>query len=190
MAGTGHFPVAEVAAAYRARHDARVKALSRLGATTLRELEGAQLAAQGVQRVAGGPASRDELVGAIVDAEFPRALMDEASHVLYHKPGETWGACQWCQPRVSTARPTWSIAPTVTDARQKGASMSSYVVVLTAVDGTVSAAGPFLDEHAADHFAGQVAELSDLEPCVRLIEPPRRVLGGLRWLERATETPR
>jgi hypothetical protein len=93
---TAAFPTTESASAYRKAHDARVRALSRMTVAELRRTEQAHLTAQGLTRILGGPGSKDEVLRAIIDAEFPADLMNEASHVLYHKPGENWSACEHC----------------------------------------------------------------------------------------------
>ena len=97
MSVTTDFPTAESALTYRQAHDKRVKALSRMTMPTLRETERAYLTAQGRERITGGPCGRDELISAILAIEFPAALINQTAHVLYHKPGEHWSACEYCQ---------------------------------------------------------------------------------------------
>ena len=82
--------------AYRAAHDAEVKALAKMTRAQLATLETAGLRDAGQVRIMGGPASKDELIRAIIDRKYPREQMNLASHVLYHKPGERWSACQIC----------------------------------------------------------------------------------------------
>jgi hypothetical protein len=98
MTTTPTFPTAESALVYRKAHDVRVKKLYRMTMPTLRDIEQAHLARQGYQRVFGGPVSKDELISAILAVEYPADRMNETTHVLYHKPGETWSACEWCHP--------------------------------------------------------------------------------------------
>lgn len=70
----------------------------------LREIERQHLAAQGIQRLAGGPGTKDELVNAILAIEYPVALLNEAGHVLFHRSGQIWSACELCRPtRLSLA---------------------------------------------------------------------------------------
>ena len=98
MTTTTAFSTAESAQAYRQAHDARVKELYRTALPALRDLERDQLARQGLRRVFGGPVSKDELVSAILATEYPAERLNEAGHVLYHKLGETWSACNFCHP--------------------------------------------------------------------------------------------
>lgn len=80
----------------RTQHDAMAKTLTRASKANLKRDYDTIQRAFGFETVHGGPASKDELIGAILDISFPRAAMDEASHVLYHKPGENWSACEHC----------------------------------------------------------------------------------------------
>jgi hypothetical protein len=100
MITTVTFPTAESALTYRQAHDTRVKALYRMTMPTLRGIEQAHLAEQGYRRVSGGPVSKDELVNAILATEYPVGLLNETTHVMHHKPGETWSACEFCHPHL------------------------------------------------------------------------------------------
>ena len=68
------FDTAEQAREYILTHDHRAKELNRQSVTALRRIYGQSLAAQGIQVLAGGPAvmSKDELINAICDQEYPR----------------------------------------------------------------------------------------------------------------------
>jgi hypothetical protein len=96
VTATQGFPTAESALAYRQEHDARVRALYRMTMPTLREIERTQLAQQGTHHVVGGPGGKDELINAILATEYPARLMNEASHVLWHRRGERWDVCDFC----------------------------------------------------------------------------------------------
>lgn len=58
------------------------------------------LAEQGRQLLGGGPVTKDEYLSAITGIRFPVARRNEANHVLYHRPGESWPACEWCHPHA------------------------------------------------------------------------------------------
>lgn len=98
MTTTPRFPMAEHATAYRAAYNDRMSALYRLTKPKLRSIDRAHMAAQGVERIYGGPATREELIRAILDDEYPVSLLNESSHVIWHQPGESWSACRWCHP--------------------------------------------------------------------------------------------
>ena len=87
---------ADHAIALRAARDTDARLLSRKPKYELAAIERAELAVRGLTRICGGPGGRDELVSSILDQRYPRELLSEAGHVLYHKPGETWSACPWC----------------------------------------------------------------------------------------------
>jgi hypothetical protein len=82
--------------ALRAAHDADARALTRMTRAQLAVLESAELRKRGFERLAGRPVSKDELVRSILDYRYPLASLNRASHVLYHAPGETWSACDFC----------------------------------------------------------------------------------------------
>ena len=81
---------------FRSWHDMYVKQLSRKTRADLAALYRIQLSRQGFVQIAGGPQSKDELIRELVETEFPVAKLNEAGHVLYHKPGENWSACDHC----------------------------------------------------------------------------------------------
>ena len=89
---TEHFPTAEDALAYRQARSKRAKALNRQTAPTLRD----------AVRSAGlifGDLSKDELVAAVLEVEYPLALEHEAIHILHHRDWQN-SACEWCAPVV------------------------------------------------------------------------------------------
>jgi hypothetical protein len=94
--GTEHFPTAQDALSYRHGYDVRVRELYRKAMPTLREIDRAQMAAKNQERVSGGPVTKDELINTILAVEYPVELLNEAIHVAYHKPGESWSACGFC----------------------------------------------------------------------------------------------
>ena len=50
-----------------------------------------------------GKPSKDELVTLLVNARYPLEQENEAIHVLHHKPGEAWSACEHCARAVAAA---------------------------------------------------------------------------------------
>jgi hypothetical protein len=95
---TTAFPTAEAALTYRQSYDQRMKALYRKTVPTLRDIERDHLAERGIRRISGGPARKEELISAILEVEYPIARLNEATHVIYHRPGESSSACNWCHP--------------------------------------------------------------------------------------------
>jgi hypothetical protein len=94
---TGPGSSTAAALAYRHSHDRRVRALYRMTMPALRNVQAQHLAGQGYVQVSWpGRVSKHELINAILAVEFPADLMNETSHVLYHKSGETWSACKHC----------------------------------------------------------------------------------------------
>jgi hypothetical protein len=83
---------------FRAAHDAEVRKLSRKSRAELASIDAAELAARGMQRLYGGPHSKDELINEIIGFHYPLERLNETTHILYHKPGESWSACEWCHP--------------------------------------------------------------------------------------------
>jgi|SRR6185437_13770684 len=96
MSTTENFPTIESALEYRTAHDDRAKVLARKTAPSLRDRYRDHVRRQGSELISGGPVTRQELMTEILAIEFPIALLNEASHVIYHKAGETWRACAWC----------------------------------------------------------------------------------------------
>jgi len=90
----------EHAAALIAAHDADVRLLSRKPKYELVAIETMELRAAGMERLFGGPVSKDEFLSSILDLRFPRERQDEARHVLGHLPDEVWSACQFCVCQV------------------------------------------------------------------------------------------
>ena len=97
-APTATFPTAHDALTYRHDYDVRMKALYRKTMPTLHDIERAHLAGQGMTRLSGGPSTKEELISTILDAEYSRDKLNEAIHVAYHSPGESWSACEHCHP--------------------------------------------------------------------------------------------
>lgn len=64
-------------------HDAYVRSVYRKPRAELARLYRSELAAQGIELLYGGPASKDELTNAIVDLRYPLAVMNEAREVYY-----------------------------------------------------------------------------------------------------------
>jgi hypothetical protein len=96
MAELAHMTEDE-ARAHRADHDNYAKAISRMTKAELAILYRREMAIRGTELLYGGPGSKDEFISAIMNLNYPAALMNETSHVLYHKPGENWSACEHCQ---------------------------------------------------------------------------------------------
>lgn len=86
----------------REAHDGYVKSIYRKPKSTLAGLYREELAAQGTTILFGGPASKDELVSALVELRYPLAKMNESIHVLYH--GEFANdACEYCPDEIADA---------------------------------------------------------------------------------------
>lgn len=64
-------------------HDTYVRSLNRLTKANLAAVYRRELAKRGREILYGGPASRDELLSAIVDLRYPLAEMNEARQVYY-----------------------------------------------------------------------------------------------------------
>lgn len=84
----------EEAKALTGGHSAEVRRLSRMTLAQLKQ----ESAAAGREWILGGPVRKDEFVREIAYARYPVAKLNQASHVLYHKPGEAWTSCEWCHP--------------------------------------------------------------------------------------------
>ena len=84
---------------FREAYAAAVKRYSRMTIAALRIEDDAALADQGIQRVYGGPGSKDEWVRAVLEHRgYTVDKLNESTHVLHHGPGECWTACNWCHP--------------------------------------------------------------------------------------------
>lgn len=81
----------------REAHNAYVKRINRMSRASLADLERQELADRGIVRVMGGPVTRDELISSLCELRYPATALNEATHVLYHQPGESWSACRLCQ---------------------------------------------------------------------------------------------
>lgn len=82
----------------REAHDGYVHLLARKPKAELARLYGEELAAHGRTLLFGGPASKDELIGALVEMRYPLVKMNESIHVLYHTPEIVNEICEWCNP--------------------------------------------------------------------------------------------
>ena len=91
MNDTSTFASTDEARAFRANHDLAAHMLSKQSKSALVS----QANGKGIW--ANAKWSKDELIAALADYLFPRDRMEEANHVLYHKPGENWSACEWCK---------------------------------------------------------------------------------------------
>src|SRR5487761_1129592 len=84
---------------FREAWNAAAKRYSRMSKAQLQAEDAAALADAGMQRIYGGPASKDELIADILNPRgYTTARLNETTHVLYHGPGEAWSACDWCHP--------------------------------------------------------------------------------------------
>jgi hypothetical protein len=81
--------------ALRAAHASEARALTRMTRHELAVIERCDLAARDIERIMGGPASKDELIGAILEMRYPAARQNEAVHVLGHD-SRGWSACNFC----------------------------------------------------------------------------------------------
>ena len=87
------------ARAFRAAYQGAVTRYSRMSKTALAAEERALMADQGIQRVYGGPASKDEFLSSVLDLRgYTIARLNEATHVLHHT--ETWPDCEYCQDEI------------------------------------------------------------------------------------------
>jgi len=88
---------AEKARAFRDGYEQQVKALSRTSRRQLEIIDRTELRAHGITRIMGS-LSKDELIRDILDLRgFSKDLLNESTHWLYHKPGEPWSACEFCE---------------------------------------------------------------------------------------------
>lgn len=78
------------------RHGRVLRQLASMRRVDLATQLAARDRADGRTRLVGGPRTRDELIGELLDLNFPRAVLDEVNHVLYHEPGAPWSACEHC----------------------------------------------------------------------------------------------
>ena len=81
----------------REAHDGYVKSVNRKPKAQLAIMYRAELADRGTQLLYGGPASKDELINALVELRYPLAKMNESIHVLYHVDGITNDVCEHCK---------------------------------------------------------------------------------------------
>lgn len=118
---------------FRAAHDADASRLSRTSTHELRQIAAGLRAGLGWERVYG-ESSKDELISEILGYRYPLATLNETTHVLYHKPGETWSACERCHPHQGSTYPTEAqIRNAITDFETcecplRGAAVSPEVI--------------------------------------------------------------
>ena len=77
---------------------AYAKRVSRLSRATLATDYRAELADRGMSLLYGGPATKDELLTAIINLRYPVAKINEATHVLYHSSDFPNEVCAYCNP--------------------------------------------------------------------------------------------
>lgn len=81
---------------FRSDHDSSARMLNRMSKSTLKVVYNRNLSSRGYQIVSGGPASKDELISAILAFEFPIAKLNESIHVLYHDEWKN-DICEHCK---------------------------------------------------------------------------------------------
>jgi hypothetical protein len=89
---------AEQAREYRAAHDLAARELTRMSARALLGLQAVRDRAAGFTRHGSPKMTKHEIVCELLERDFPVARINEAGHVLFHQPGESWSACNWCHP--------------------------------------------------------------------------------------------
>ena len=90
-------PMSELQArTIREARDGYVQSLSRKTKAALAALHREELAALGREILFGGPASKTELITALVELRYPLAKLNEAIHVLYHSAEFPNDACEHC----------------------------------------------------------------------------------------------
>ncbi len=79
--------------------NAEIRSLSRRRRSDLELIERSHLRAAGIQRISGGPRSKDELITAILEYRYPSKRHSEALHVL--NDGNCGSACRFCHPHTA-----------------------------------------------------------------------------------------
>lgn len=87
----------EAAGMFRAAAASYVKRINRQTRTSLADLYRGDLADRGRQILLGGPATKDELIRALMELHYPAERQNLAIHVLYHDEAG-WTACEHCHP--------------------------------------------------------------------------------------------
>lgn len=82
----------------REAHDGYVHSIYRKPKAVLAGMYREELAVRGQFLAYGGPATKDELISALVELRYPRARMNESIHVLYHTEGIVNEVCAYCNP--------------------------------------------------------------------------------------------
>lgn len=88
---------ADEARQLRADHDRDAGQLARKSQRELGRIAAGLRAGTGWERLYG-TSSKDELISEILGHRYPAAKLNEAIHVMHHRPGESWTACEWCHP--------------------------------------------------------------------------------------------
>jgi hypothetical protein len=78
-------------------YDSYVKSIHRQTKAQLADAYRGELADRGQILAYGGPASKDELISALIELRYPRAMMNETIHVLYHQDFIS-SVCAYCNP--------------------------------------------------------------------------------------------
>ena len=93
----------EQAGELRKAYGAEVTRLSRMSKTALAIEERRLMAAQGIQRVYGGPFLKDEFISSVLNLRGYKAeRLNEAIHVLHHSDA-AWDACGHCTAATAVA---------------------------------------------------------------------------------------
>jgi hypothetical protein len=81
---------------FRATWGAEAARLSGMSKAALDREEHRLMVAQGIQRIYGGPASRDEFITSVLSLRgYTGTRLNEATHVLCHADA-VWPDCPWC----------------------------------------------------------------------------------------------
>lgn len=85
----------EEAAAFRKGHDAQVKRLWRMGKVALAIEERRLMKNQGIERVFGGPVTKDEFISSVLELRgYTITRLNEATHTVAHDV--VWPDCPHC----------------------------------------------------------------------------------------------
>jgi hypothetical protein len=87
------------ARALRLAHDDAARRYGRMPKAKLAAAYRKALAERGQEILLGGPASKDELVAAILGLDYPIARLNEAIHVAWHDTA--WPGCPHCAERAA-----------------------------------------------------------------------------------------
>ena len=87
----------EAARMYLEGQGAYARRLSNMTRVKLQQEHADAQADRGLITIAGGPRTRDELIGSCLELRYPVARTNMVIHVLYHDVAG-WTACQYCHP--------------------------------------------------------------------------------------------